>query len=1192
MVRRQGAIVVALILLLLGSGVPAVMGVSYAYSRTENVQLFIWPSSRLVEPNQTVTIAVVLWKPGEGGIANATVTIETEDGLYNVTTNEDGFASLNLTFAEEGGYWVRAAYGNLSTGTWIDVEKVPPYLFIEKDLELQVNRSYSIEWTLVTPYVLTPYSGAVNVTVFFNGREVRSEVVNVTDGKLKLTLRFNETGAGEVLFDGRTASHFEVREKIILAKLIGPDKAYVGQNVTVHLLVWDAGANAPYSGNLTVELKRWYYSNWTTITDNITVGVRDGYANFTLTVPDCDRIEILAGVGSHDIRIEKSAPAPQPPTNETSNETPLIFTITPDRVLAEPGQSISLVVNTTREGTYNMTITWYPWEFRSWVWDWRGETNTTLVTFNGTKSVIKRITVPEWAYYGEVRIGDAMARIYTLRPNLWGSAWVNLTYSPETGLKTGDTLMISGGLENRTKDWFYDWEKFYRGLANETVYIFTPWGVKTVKTDEDGRFSANVSVPSERLPNTVWDRKPEVLFIHRSGAYEDTTVDTPRARVFVNMTSDGVRINIEPADDRGIDWGLKTPTVVEFGQYFDWKYIGNVTSLYVTSNATVPGNVSPGVYLFKILPNNWLCYRDPEGGVGCSAGSHTTERIYYVTSGLELPRDVEYTGGELEVPIKLPGKGVFYYSYEMNGQRYYGIGFTDENGNGIARIKVEDLPLGVWRWLIIKFGFVSDKGALFDIDWDLWVHSTVDTLPPAVTATVTPQVQEVGKNVTINISVWDNGGIKQVNYTITNVTDVIERNSLNFTYAINGYSVMFNFTIRGLEDYILNVTAVDEAGHVTTKLVNFFGKAVETRELNLTANETHEVNVENQTQIVVAPAQNESVTMNVTVASGVENEDARVKMTAKGYEDLKYVKVETNETVKYSWVILNLTYSDEMLKRLGISENAVTLLYWNGTEWIDLSKHVGETIPDNSPYGNITVFGFGRDPVHNYVWANVSHLSEYALGVKLPDLKVEAIGPTKFYVGVPQTINVTIKNLGGPVDRPFDVVLYVNGTEVGRVTVSEVSEGAEFSLPFKWTPEKEGNYTIKAVVDPDNRIQESNESNNELIVLAEATRGASLSASGLVLTLMRVNYLYYLYYTRNIETFEKLYQEAVKANVSNATLQEALKHKELAEGYYKEAAKYGPVLSNIGNIRLFPYLRKAYVELKKAIEILEKALKA
>ncbi len=836
-----------------------------------------------------------------------------------------------------------------------------------------------------------------------------------------------------------------------------------------------------------------------------------------------------------------------------------------------------------------MTVTWYQWGFRSWALV-NSETNTTLVTFNGTKSVIKRITVPEWAYYGEVRIGNAMARIYTLRPNLWSEAWLNLTYSPETGLETGNVILLNGDLKNKTKDWFPDWEKFYRGLANETVYIFTPWGVKTVKTDGDGKFSANVSVPSERLPDMVWDRHPEVLLLHRSGAYYDTTVDTPRSRVFVNITSNGVRINVEPDNDWRYHWNLTTPTVVEFGQYANGYYLGSVTSLYVTSNATVPGKVSPGVYLFKVLPNNWLCRRDPDEGVSCGAGSETTQRIYYVTSGLELPKDVSYTGSELEVPIKLSGRGVFYYSYYSDGQRHYGIGFTDEDGNGKVKIEVGDLPLGAWKWIIVEFGFVSDKGALFDIDWNLWVHNTVDTLPPAIRAEVTPQSQEVGKNVTIRVTVTDDGKLKEVNVTITNVTNVLRSESFNVSGSIFTYA--FNFTIRDLEDYILNVTAVDEAGHVSTKLVNFFGKAVKVAELNLTTNETHEINVENQTKIEVSAEQNGSVTMNVTVAAGVENEGARVKMAAKGYEDLKYVKVETNETVRYSWVILNLTYSDEMLRKLGISEDAITLLYWNGTEWIDLSKHVGETIPDNSPYGNITVFGFGRDKAHNYVWANVSHLSEYALAVKLPDLTVEAISPVRLYVGVPQTINITIRNLGGPVDKPFDVVLYANGTEIGRVTVSEVSEGAEFSLPFTWKPGKEGNYTLKAVVDPDNRIQESNESNNELIVLAEATRGTSLSASGLVLTLMRVNYLYYLYYTRNIKTFDELYQEAIKANVSNTTLQEALEHKEKAEEYYREASKYGPVLSNIANIRLFPYLRRAYVELKKAIEILEKALQA
>ncbi|RLF81280.1 hypothetical protein DRN32_01310 [Thermococci archaeon] len=1184
MKEQQKVIIFLLTLLLIGSSMPFVTGASYAYDRTKNVQLFLWPSSRLVALNQSVTIAVVLWKPGEGGIAEATVTIENNDRLYNVTTNENGFATLNLTFMEEGSYEIRATYGDISTSTWIEVRAIPPYLFIEKELMLQVNRTYTVEWDLVTPYFFTPYTGSVNVTIIFNNREVGSNTINVTDGKLELTFEFNEPGAGEILLDGRRAAYFEVYEKMILTKLIAPEHAYPDQNVTVHVFAWDAGRRAPYSGDIALNIVYENFTSGDVATENFTIGIRDGYGNFTITIPDCDYVSIATESGEHTLWVERLADTP---TAQPSNGTPIVFTITPEKVLAKPGQSLSFVVNTTEEGTYNMTVTWYYWNFKSWDIQ-EGETNTTLITFNGTKSVIKRIEVPEWAYYGEVRIGNAIAKIYTLKPNIWTEVWANLTYSPETGLQIGDTLLIWGELKNETKDWFYEWEDFYKGLVNETLYVFTPWGIETVKTEEDGKYNAKIFVPSEKLPDMIWDRLPEVLVLHRSGVYEDKTVDTPRARVFVNITTGGVRINVEPSNDWMYNWNLITPAVLEFGQAFEEHYIGNVTSIYVNSSSiTVSSNISPGGYLFRVLPNHWLCLRK-DGGSSCHAGSHSTERTYFVTIGLELPNEVTYTGGELEVPIKLPSKGVFYYSY-YNDQEHLGVGFTDENGNGVIRIEIDPLPQGEWSWMPIKFGFVSDSGALFDIDWDLVIKSEADVLPPSITASVTPQVQEVGKNVTIYIDVRDDVELKQVNYTITNVTDLIKGESFNVSGS--WFSLEFNFTIRGLEDYVLNIMAVDRAGHVSTYLVNFFGKLVETKELNLTANETHELNVGNQAQIIVAPAQNESIVMNVTVASAVENESARVKITGSGYEDLKYVRVETNETVEYSWVILNLTYSDEMLKRLGISENAVTLHYWNGTEWIDLSKHVGETIPDNSPYGNITVFGFGRDSVHNYVWANVSHLSEYALAVKLPDLTVVDITPTTAYTNENTNVIVKIKNLGGDVDASFKVVLYINGEFYDAKELSGIREGEVKEVQFSWTPLTNKTYTVKAIVDYDGTIYESNENNNEkTTTISVMNKEATGQVSQKERSITAINFLYYIGYKRLSERFNELYGKSVEIGIDNETLQEAIKYKELAEEHYKEAQEYGPIIANISNVKILAPLRKAYLNLKKAVEILENAI--
>ncbi len=47
----------------------------------------------------------------------------------------------------------------------------------------------------------------------------------------------------------------------------------------------------------------------------------------------------------------------------------------------------------------------------------------------------------------------------------------------------------------------------------------------------------------------------------------------------------------------------------------------------------------------------------------------------------------------------------------------------------------------------------------------------------------------------------------------------------------------------------------------------------------------------------------------------------------------------------------------------------------------------------------------------------------------------------------------------------------------------------------------------------------------------------------------------------------------------------------MAKKYYEEASKFGPILLNLGDPRIIFPLREAYLEMKKAVEILENALK-
>jgi len=88
------------------------------------------------------------------------------------------------------------------------------------------------------------------------------------------------------------------------------------------------------------------------------------------------------------------------------------------------------------------------------------------------------------------------------------------------------------------------------------------------------------------------------------------------------------------------------------------------------------------------------------------------------------------------------------------------------------------------------------------------------------------------------------------------------------------------------------------------------------------------------------------------------------------------------------------------------------------------------------------------------------------------------------------TVNVTVENIDSGDSGAFDVKLYaqLNGDfeEVGSETVTSLPSGDSTEASFVWEPSEAGDYNLKAVVDPDNAIAESNETNNELIELQYA----------------------------------------------------------------------------------------------------------
>ncbi len=95
-------------------------------------------------------------------------------------------------------------------------------------------------------------------------------------------------------------------------------------------------------------------------------------------------------------------------------------------------------------------------------------------------------------------------------------------------------------------------------------------------------------------------------------------------------------------------------------------------------------------------------------------------------------------------------------------------------------------------------------------------------------------------------------------------------------------------------------------------------------------------------------------------------------------------------------------------------------------------------------------------------------------------------------------------------------------------------------------------------------------------------------------SILMLNFVYYTYYTIMGNTFSKLYQKAEKEGVDKLILAEAAHLKKLADGSFEAAITLtgGNILANLGNPLILKDLRKAYMDLKKAIKLLQDGLKA
>jgi hypothetical protein len=192
-----------------------------------------------------------------------------------------------------------------------------------------------------------------------------------------------------------------------------------------------------------------------------------------------------------------------------------------------------------------------------------------------------------------------------------------------------------------------------------------------------------------------------------------------------------------------------------------------------------------------------------------------------------------------------------------------------------------------------------------------------------------------------------------------------------------------------------------------------------------------------------------------------------------------------------------LKFNDHEFDTSMVNSNTFELNSWDVTSYIASS-------------GNNAWYTRGEDC---YVSITNAILVLEREAAEKPDLMITAIKPYHYewseeydipkgdpWFNLLNYVNVTVKNNGTAAAGSFEVKLYTDEELIGNATVAGLAANTTTGVKFEWKPEGEDvlgwtdtaegakitrndtgkNYTLRAVVDEDNEVSESNEENNNL----------------------------------------------------------------------------------------------------------------
>jgi len=213
------------------------------------------------------------------------------------------------------------------------------------------------------------------------------------------------------------------------------------------------------------------------------------------------------------------------------------------------------------------------------------------------------------------------------------------------------------------------------------------------------------------------------------------------------------------------------------------------------------------------------------------------------------------------------------------------------------------------------------------------------------------------------------------------------------------------------------------------------------------------------------------------------------KWNGSGWEDHDSIESGLPRRISYS-AAPTVFYENEVWYLISGTESGEFM----GYSWIDSAWQ-----PDEAQTLGLAVTGTRTTPTVFYKDGTRHLISgaysggffgfRYVPTVKnLPDLMPTSIQPTLLKTNATNNITTTVLNAGNASAGAFNVSLKRDGTVIGTKTLDSLSVGEERSVIFSYIPTSPGlTFNITATVDPENAIEESNATNNNLTVLARTT---------------------------------------------------------------------------------------------------------